>query len=231
MQEEEVIIIGGIPENKYNEIVDIAFSYAVQSIAFTKDTLKATIPQRIGYITDGKIAEGIVNFFLEENGIVVNSEICKTSYEKIDHNDFLYDAVEYDVKCYKLNNQQTDVLIERDYISLPAAIIQRQFKNNTNTHVAKASAFIFVWHRQLKNIPLFQINVPDDVTYSMQELTKKYYGKKKEISTKDRMIINSFPARCSIKQNYYYQKKRKMKEKIFCHTEKKRYFLKWSDYF
>jgi len=203
MQESEVIIINGIPEQIYNNIVDEAFAYAVKSIAFTYNRLKRGLIERIEYITSGKISESIICFFLRENGIVIDTECCKTPYEIPDRNDFMYDGVEYDTKCYKLKNQSSDILNDNLYTNLPAAIMQGQFKNITYNRKATSAAFIFMFHRKEWK-PVFNINIPNDVASQIDYLYKKYYNKGIPIETKDRMQINSFPGRCQIKQNYYF---------------------------
>jgi hypothetical protein len=202
MQESEVIIINGIPEQIHKSIVDEAFAYAIQSVAFTYNRLKRALYDRVIFITDGKIAEGLLSFFLKENGIVVDTTYCKTNYLLPDNNDFMYNGVEYDAKCYRLKNIGSNIMRTQNHINLPAAVFQGQFKNITYSRTATSSAFIFMFQGQ-QDKPMIQINIPNDVSSQIEYLTRKYYNKHIPFETKDEKQVESFPGRCQIKQNYY----------------------------
>ncbi|HMR89887.1 MAG TPA: hypothetical protein PKD51_17115 [Saprospiraceae bacterium] len=99
MQENEVIIVDKILPDIYMKLAYQAARYAIISSAFTYDRMdKNDIQKRIINITKGKLAEGLLYFFCNENQITLDHQSCSTPFWMADFRDFLYKNGEWDVK-------------------------------------------------------------------------------------------------------------------------------------
>ena len=125
MNESEIIIVDGIPNEEYDKLIETCVRYAIISLPFTVDRMR--IPDeraRALNIAKGKIAENLFEFFCNSNNIVANFKICSTPFWTVDNRDFTLNNDEWDIK----NNfiyHNGDLLTQYNYTDLPALVPNR----------------------------------------------------------------------------------------------------------
>ena len=123
MQESEVIIINGLPENIYRQIVEKALRYAVLSLPFTFNRMGIEdAAQKIVNIAKGITAEYIFRFFCVKNNLPADFESCTTPFFKPDQRDFVSGNWEWDIKNNFLYYDGSSLPPNQSYTSLPALV-------------------------------------------------------------------------------------------------------------
>ena len=151
MNENEIIIVNGIPAQEYDAIIGRCINYSIVSLPFTVDRMR--IPnevQRALNIAKGKIAESLFMHFCSANDIHPDFEICTTPFWTVDNRDFILDGKEWDIK----NNfiyHRNDTLSEFSYCDLPALVPNRyagdQWSKRDQTMIngSKGIRFLFTY--------------------------------------------------------------------------------------
>ena len=188
MKESEVIIVDSTPIDKYIEIIKNAVNYAIISLPFTFNRLGLTnCVFRVKNITKGKIAEGLLQFFCEENNINIDFKSCETPFWKIDNKDFILNGNEWDQKNniyyahpYKLKYNYTD---------LPALVFNKSefdtwAKRNENVNVGNNGVtFLFTFLKGAdlingkRNREFFDVVINEDQQKFISELYLRYQGR------------------------------------------------------
>lgn len=123
MQENEVIIVNGLPEHTYRQIVEKAIGYALISIPFTFNRITLDrLEQRIMNIAKGKTAEYIFRFFCLKNNVPADFETCATPFYKSDKRDFILAGAEWDIKNNFIYHKRDGLTEDQRYTSLPALV-------------------------------------------------------------------------------------------------------------
>ncbi|MFV0392103.1 MAG: hypothetical protein ACK5KP_09520 [Paludibacteraceae bacterium] len=125
MKENEVIIVNGIPDVDYANLISACVKYAVISLPFTVNRMAIDdVKKRVLNIAKGKIAESLFGYFCEKNTISPDFKTCTTPFWTTDRKDFILNNDEWDIKnnfIYYPNNQ----LKELRYSDLPALVPDR----------------------------------------------------------------------------------------------------------
>jgi hypothetical protein len=124
MQENEVIIVDGIPPSTYNSLIDEAVRYSLISLPFTQNRMKILDESKRAWnIAKGKIAELLFRMFCQANDIPIDFEPCATPFWTNNNRDFILDDDEWDIK----NNfiYCPHPLLGGRYIDLPALVANR----------------------------------------------------------------------------------------------------------
>jgi hypothetical protein len=125
MNENEVIIVNGIPAEDYDNLILDCVKYSIISLPFTVDRM--SIPdetRRALNIAKGKIAEKLFQYFCKKNKIKPDFEVCSTPFWTVDRRDFLLNNCEWDIKnnfIYHSNN----ILTGLKYTDLPVLVPNR----------------------------------------------------------------------------------------------------------
>jgi hypothetical protein len=150
MKNNEIIVVDSIPSESYDMIVKSSFEYALLSLPFTINRMSIDdIEYRILNIAKGKIAEGLFEFFCNENNILIDTKRCQTEFWKVDKKDFILNNIEWDIKnnyIYTNPNQKIN------YVDLPALIPNRHPNDqwgrrihNLHLGTSPESAFVFTF--------------------------------------------------------------------------------------
>lgn len=137
MTKNEIIIVDGISDEDYNDIVNEGVKYAILSLPFTVDRMR--IPnsvQRALNIAKGKIAEGLFRKFCSLNNIEADFNTCETPFWTVDHRDFILNGSEWDIK----NNFffcPHDELTDYNYVDLPALVPNRNVSDQWTKRLTK----------------------------------------------------------------------------------------------
>lgn len=176
MKENEVIIVE-IPKEKEIGIVDKAVKYSIKSVPFTYNRMnKIRMLYRINNIAKGKIAEGMLKCFLNENGILPNFEICTTPFYQADKKDFALNGKMWDQKnnYYHCNS----LLYEGKYTNFPALVPNKFEKDQWSKR--KDSNFLFTFIKEddkTRKNPFLTITITKEMEDYLQRLYDYYGGK------------------------------------------------------
>jgi hypothetical protein len=188
VNENEVIIVDGIPGGEYDKLIEESVKYAIISLPFTVDRMK--IPnekQRTLNIAKGKVAEALFEYFCQKNDISLDTEPCTTPFWTVDNRDFLLNNSEWDIKNNFLYHSG-NVLANHQYTDLPALVPNRftgdQWSKRNTKMIGTSSniEFLFTWLKGAslsngKRGPYFlEIILTDDQHDCLRKLYKKYQG-------------------------------------------------------
>ena len=133
MQENEVIVVNGIPQVEYLSLIEECIKYALISKPFTIRRIGSqTLEQAILNIFKGKIAEALFKQFCFHNAITLDWETCTTPFWQIDRRDFILKQLEWDIK----NNfiyHAGDLLQTYNYTDLPCLIPNKKAGDQWST--------------------------------------------------------------------------------------------------
>lgn len=187
MNENEVIIVNGIPNSSYDDLIKECVRYAIISLPFTVDRM--SIPDekyRALNIAKGKVAESLFQFFCEANDINPDFNSCSTEFWTVDKRDFILRDKEWDIK----NNfiYASHELLEGNYTDLPALVPNRRdgdqwSKRNQNVVAGTEGVeflFSFLKNATLTNgsrgNPFLEIVLTREQQDFLRELYTKYRG-------------------------------------------------------
>jgi hypothetical protein len=187
MQENEVIIVDGIPSVDYEAIISNCVRYALISMPFTINRMSIfNEKERAFNIAKGKIAEELFRFFCEKNNIHPDFESCSTPFWAVDKRDFLLRGYEWDIKNNFIYTESEN--FKGNYINLPALIPYRHrhdqwaTRNKQIMPGSKGVVFLFTFLRnsQLVNGKrgegFLEILLNEDQIQFLSLLYAKYKG-------------------------------------------------------
>jgi len=182
MKESEIIIVDGISEEQYYDIVEDSVKYAIISAPFTYNRMhKEKITQQILNIAKGKIAEGLFLTFCKANNIPADEKPCTTGFWTPDKRDFKMNDKAWDIKN-NFYNSPSD-LYQGNYIDFPALVPKDQWaskddKRKLPEHTDE-SAFVFTFMRKTNtNYQNFflSININDAQVDFLDKKNETYHG-------------------------------------------------------
>jgi hypothetical protein len=183
MQENEVIIVDEIPYEIYQQLGHQAVRYAIISSAFTYDRMdKNDILKRIVNITKGKMAEGLLYFFCQENNIHLDHHACTTPFWMPDHRDFLFLNGEWDVKnnfIYTTDHDFNKIKLTNLPALIPNKNAHDQWSKRDKTHIDKFNygAYLFTFMRLLPDQKdFFQIRFTDIQLKFLADISHTYHN-------------------------------------------------------
>jgi len=156
VNENEIILVDGISQSNYSEIIEKSLRYAIISLPFTINRMSiSSLKQRIENIAKGKIAEEIFFLFARQNELPVNPAPCRTPFFQADRRDFVLFDAEWDIKNNFLVHY--DKILPGSYTHLPALIPDKHRHDQwaqRNVHKIEQScdvAFLFTFMKWKDN--------------------------------------------------------------------------------
>ena len=150
MNEDEVIVVDGIPDDAYRSIVEESLRYAILSLAFTVNRMALnSLKSRLINIAKGKIAEKLFFFFARRNAIPLDTTPCRTPFYQVDRRDFILNDLEWDIKNNFLFHSGD--LLPDFYTHLPALVPDRNSRDQwakryeKQIPASKGVAFLFTF--------------------------------------------------------------------------------------
>ncbi len=125
MNENEIIIVDGIPDQIYRDLINKCVKYSLISLPMTVNRM--SIPsekQRALNIAKGKVAEALFKYFCQQNKINPDFDTCTTPFWTVDKRDFILNGNEWDIKNNFTYHSGTE-FAGLNYIDLPALIPNR----------------------------------------------------------------------------------------------------------
>lgn len=171
----------------YAGLVKNAFEYAVLSLPFTVNRMDIShLPTRLANIAKGKLAEGLVRACMVELGIPADFNICETPFYALDHRDFLWKGMEWDIKNNLLSRKDLWVN-ERELALLPALVPNRfsgdQWGKRGTRHFAGSTGTAYLFSFMVGRLVqgplinhLLQVNLNKEQLALLQRLWVKYRG-------------------------------------------------------
>jgi hypothetical protein len=192
MQENEVIIVDQIEDEKYHSLVKKSVEYAIISLPFTVDRMRIPNENRRALnIAKGKVAESLFQHFCKINRIEVDFATPSTPFWTVDKRDFLMNNSEWDLK----NNfiyLKGDYLTQYRYIDLPALVPnvregdQWSKRNELLFDHSIRADFLFTFlknadlQQKKRGKPFIEIQLTNDQISFLRKLYKKYKGQPQE---------------------------------------------------
>lgn len=186
MTENEVIIVDGITEAAYSELIDECVKYALISLPFTIDRM--TIPdetKRALNIAKGKIAEALFTYFCNDYDINIDFGSCSTPFYQVDKKDFIFNNLVWDIKN---NFYYSAAPLINNFTNLPALIPNRyngdqwSKRNETLGAAVNGTAFVFSFLRMttlLNNTrgrDFLEIVLSEDQKLFIRNAYERYHG-------------------------------------------------------
>ena len=188
MDENEVIILDGVPPAEYDVLLKACVNYALLSLPFTMNRMDIeSIRQRVLNITKGKIAEALFWYFCKHNLIRPDFKSCATEFWEPDKGDFLLDGYEWDIKNNYIYHSGN---IYHNYTLLPALIPNRfdgdqwskRFQKTTGK--AKGVRYLFTFIRNAgltkfreREQEFLELHITHDQEQFLHALYTQYKGK------------------------------------------------------
>ena len=188
MNESEIIIVDGIPNEEYRSFVEESVKYAIISLPFTVNRMDISgINTRIQNTAKGKIAESAFKFFCISNNIDANFDICSTPFWTIDKRDFTLLGLEWDIKNNYIYHSES-ILHGFNYSHLPALVPNKhngdQWSKRNQQFIpnSKSTAYLFTFmkgadlNNNSRGDDFLKINISPEQFEFINDLWLKYQG-------------------------------------------------------